>query len=652
MGFKGSMIGVEIAFFLAFLGALSSCGKIDKKPAGIEITTTDTGPPAKSSDKAITDFRFTAAANPALSTDVVGTITKNQITATVPQGTDKSALVADFTTTGASVAVSGITQNSGTTVNDFSSSVTYRVSAEDKSTQDYQVLIDSLATTASNDVTGPTNPSLSINSNGTSTTSTSVTLSLSATDNSGVSAYFISESSQAPSSTDSGWVKVTSTTSYSGSTVFTLSATEGSKPLYAWYQDDAGNLSEATTDSILLTSSWTKQNSSSGTDYTRELSGDSAGNIYFAGSASGSIDGQTALGGQDVIISKYNAAGTLQWTKQEGTTAGDGVGDIQIDAAGNLYVFGTTAGSFGTGGLLGSNDYFLAKYDAAGTLQWRKQSGTNKDDRGVALAVDSAGNSFVVGYSYGAFPANSYLGGWDLYLAKYDSSGTRLWVTQTGTTASDAIYDVAIDSNSNVYLTGFSYGNLHSNSNQGSSDIIVLKYDSNGNRLWTKQIGTAQPDVGYGIDLDKKGNIYVTGVTGASLNNQTYLGSSDIFLLKLDTTGTLLWTKQLGTANADTANGMYVDAKDGIYLTGYVTGAFAGNVDHGGIDMFIAKFDGSGTLLWTKQPGTAGDDKGWGIWVDANGNVWLGGDSTGAFEGTNLGLTDMVMMKNPSGFLP
>ena len=123
---------------------------------------------------------------------------------------------------------------------------------------------------------------------------------------------------------------------------------------------------------------WTRQLGTSSTDRSNGVSADGLGNVYISGCTDGSLGGPNA-GGDDAFVSKYDAAGTLQWTRQLGTSSTDLSHGVSADGLGNVYISGYTDGSLG-GPNAGSYDAFVSKYDAAGTLQWTRQLGTSATD--------------------------------------------------------------------------------------------------------------------------------------------------------------------------------------------------------------------------------------------------------------------------------
>jgi len=195
-----------------------------------------------------------------------------------------------------------------------------------------------------------------------------------------------------------------------------------------------------------------------------------------------------------------------------------------------------------------------------------KQLGTSSKDYGTSVTTDSSGNIYVTGYTEGGLDGNTNSGESDIFLVKYSSSGSELRPKQLGTSSSDSGNGVITDSSGNIYVTGYTLGGLDGNTNSGSYDMFLVKYNSSGTKQWTKQLGTSSSDSGNGVTTDSSGNIYVTGSTGGGLDGNTNYGNdcsvpprfwnsinncSDIFIVKYNSSGTKQWTKQLGTSSGD-----------------------------------------------------------------------------------------------------
>ncbi|MCP4379176.1 MAG: PEP-CTERM sorting domain-containing protein [bacterium] len=395
-----------------------------------------------------------------------------------------------------------------------------------------------------------------------------------------------------------------------------------------------------------MTIDWTRQLGTASDDYGKGVAVDGSGNVYVTGNTGGGIDGNTNAGSYDMFLTKYNTGGTKQWTRQLGSSSSDIGYGVSVDGSGNAYVTGETLGGLDGNTSAGSGDMFLTKYNTSGTKQWTKQLGTSSNDGGASVSVDGSGNSYVTGTTTGGLDGNTNAGFGDMFLTKYNTGGTKQWTRQLGSSGNDLGNGVSVDGSGNAYATGRTYGDLDGNTNAGSYDMFLTKYNTGGTKQWTRQLGTSDSDGGYGVSVDGSGNAYVTGSTQGDLDGNTNAGDFDIFLTKYNTSGAKQWTKQLGTSSGDYGWSVSVDSSGKAYVTGYTYGDLDGNTSAGEWDMFLTKYDTDGTKLWTKQLGTGSDDEGYGVSVDSSGNAYVTGTTSGGLNGnTNAGSSDMFLVK-------
>ena len=381
-------------------------------------------------------------------------------------------------------------------------------------------------------------------------------------------------------------------------------------------------------------------------DYANGVATDSSGNVYVAGGTIGGLDGNTSSGNTDLFVVKYNASGTKQWTKQLGSSGRDSANGVATDSSGNVYVTGVTFGGLDCNTSAGANDLFVVKYNASGTKQWTKQLGSASSDFANGVATDSSENVYVAGATYGGLDNNTSAGNSDLFVVKYNSSGTKQWTKQLGTAEYDEARGVAIDLSGNVYVVGGTKGNLKGNSNSGRTDLFVVKYNSSGTRQWTKLLGTSDTDLANGVATDSSGNVYVAGVTYKHLDGNTSAGKADLFVVKYNSSGTKQWTKQLGTSSRDHARGVATDSSGNVYVTGDTYGGIDSNTNAGYNDLFVVKYNSSGTKQWTKQLGTSSTDLANGVATDSSGDVYVTGGTYGGLDGnTNAGNSDLFVVK-------
>jgi len=140
--------------------------------------------------------------------------------------------------------------------------------------------------------------------------------------------------------------------------------------------------------------------------------------------------------------------------------------------------------------------------------------------------------------TFGGLDWNTSAGANDLFVVKYNSSGTKEWTKQLGSASSDFANGVATDSSGNVYVAGGTYGGLDGNNSAGNSDLFVVKYNSSGTKQWTKQMGSSSRDYDYGVATDSSRNVYVSGDTYGGLDNNTNAGYNDLFVVKYNSSGT------------------------------------------------------------------------------------------------------------------
>lgn len=120
-------------------------------------------------------------------------------------------------------------------------------------------------------------------------------------------------------------------------------------------------------------------------------------------------------------------------------------------------------------------------------IEWIRQFGTENDDCGMVLAIDTSGNLYVAGMTSGTFPGQTSSGAQDVFLAKFNPAGCQLWVRQFGTSRHDFGNGVAVDTWGNIYVSGFTQGGTFPGQvNLGGEDAFLAKYDSNGNQIWIR----------------------------------------------------------------------------------------------------------------------------------------------------------------------
>lgn len=362
---------------------------------------------------------------------------------------------------------------------------------------------------------------------------------------------------------------------------------------------------------------WGRVINASQDDYIYGITIDSSNNIYLVGQYRGSSaflgNGVTlpTPSAVDGFLVKYDSAGIPQWEKTVNATAvNDRVNSVGIDNSGNVYITGFYSASGATVNLgngvilldaLGGSDAFLIKYNSAGVTQWGKRIGSSTSDEGTDLAIDSTGNSYVVGYynvginfGNGVTLGNAF-GGQDSFLLKSDSSGLAQWAKRINSSGLDNADAVQIDSSGNIYVLGeYASGSTTSLGNGvnlppsvgSSQDIVLLKYNSQGLEQWAKYINSSVTDYGGEMTLDLLGNVYITGTyrngpiyLGNNIILPLFVGFDDIFFVKYNSNGIPQWRKVINSTGMDgspspgSSIGITVDNTGNMYTTGLYNGA-------------------------------------------------------------------------------
>jgi hypothetical protein len=303
------------------------------------------------------------------------------------------------------------------------------------------------------------------------------------------------------------------------------------------------------------------------------------------------------------------------------------------------------------------------------TYAWAKNEGLWAYDYGLGVTTDPTGNVYVAGkYELSAvFSGNTITcaGNHDCYLAKYTPSGSLSWIRTAGGANGDYYNSIASDA-TYIYAGGEIEGggtitfpgSTVTLQGQGDNDIVLAKYDQNGNLIWARSAGWKYNESVHGIAVDAAGNVYVGGRFSDTLiiGSQTLYGytQKDFFVAKYDANGTFQWARQGGGPGRDDVKGLVCDAAGNVYITGvYENGMKLGATTYSttnGVyyDAFLAKYDASGNLQWVQTEGGDYDDAAWAITIDNAGMIY----TTGEFNASAyFGATQLITSGNADIFV-
>jgi hypothetical protein len=418
---------------------------------------------------------------------------------------------------------------------------------------------------------------------------------------------------------------------------------QGNHDIYVAQYSSSGNLN------------WIRTGGGPSGDYAHALAVEGS-YVYIAGEIQGSnskiiFPGSsitlTAVGDNDVFLAKYTLSGTLLWARSAGAGTSEKALGIAVDKSGNVFICGYYTGytKFGSTPVYnsGGNDIFIAKYDANGNFQWVQKAGGVGRDEAKAIKCDASGNVYITGaYSDGCKFGSQTLTAtkWEMFLAKYSTAGSLLWVKKGGGKYDDVGWSLAIDNYNNLYVGGefnssANFGGL-AITTTGSSDIFVARYDLNGNINWIRKAGGTLPDRARGIACAGS-NVYITGQYGKTAYFGPYTrvaaDSSDIFIACLDNAGNYKWVSTGGgTADAyedlgyESGNAICAETSGNVYATGaMLNGATFGSTTlsaYARTDMFLVKITSPATRdddpVAENDPGDIGGQS---VFTDNQGNL-------------------------------
>lgn len=293
---------------------------------------------------------------------------------------------------------------------------------------------------------------------------------------------------------------------------------------------------------------------------------------------------------------------------------------------------------------------------AAGGYAGASRYGDGAADSAWSVAVDAAGNAFVVGnftgnITFGSYPLTGQ-GGWDVFVTKLSPSGAVLWAKGFGDGGDDYARGVAVDPAGNVIVVGhfdgainFGNGDLPS---AGGLDVFVAKFDTGGNHLHSNRFGQPANQWAFSVAADSTGAYAVVGNTEESFDfgagSLTYGGDLDGFVVKFDGTDTAVWSRGIGDGAWQWCDEVVVDANDDVI----VGGEFGGTVDFGNgalssadaLDIFVARLYSNGTHAMSTRFGSTGDQWLYALAVDPGDHILLGGHFWGTVNFGGSDLTD------------
>ncbi|HWQ66085.1 MAG TPA: PEGA domain-containing protein [Methanospirillum sp.] len=374
-------------------------------------------------------------------------------------------------------------------------------------------------------------------------------------------------------------------------------------------------------------------------DYANDIRQTSDGGYIVAGSSTSSDeDVKGTHGYYDFWVVRLDSVGKMAWQKCLGGSHGDEANSIQQTSDGGYIVAGSTDSFDGNvsgyhGPYVGKNDMWVVKLDPVGNIVWQKCLGGTGTEEAQSIQQTSDGGYIVTGWttSNDGDVSGNHAGTYDYWVVKLNSVGTIVWQKCLGGTGTDEARSIQQTSDGGYIVAGYSdsrNGDLYGF--HGADDYWVVKLSSVGTIEWQKCLGGSYYDKAYSIQQTSDGGYIVTGYT--SSDNGDVAGRhnySDYWVVKLNSVGTIVWQKCLGSNSSDDARSIQ-QTSDGGYIVAGTTVGNDGDVsgNHGKNDYWIVKLNAAGTIEWQKSLGGKSNEESMAIRQTREGGFIVAGYAT------------------------
>jgi hypothetical protein len=408
---------------------------------------------------------------------------------------------------------------------------------------------------------------------------------------------------------------------------------------------------------------WVKNFGGSGEDTPRTLITTSDGGYAILGyTNSTDVDlVDKTLEVNDYWLLKLDADGNLQWSKTYGGSKDDRGQSVVQTTDGGYAITGYAMSSDGDGSKNeGFHDNWIVKLDATGNIEWEQSYGFSGHDHSYDLLQTNDGGYFFIGFlDITAARADGYEekgysltrhGVGEFWGTKIDAQGNIEWRRYFGGTNNDRAHAVVQADDGGFVMAGFSESDDFDISNtKGSYDFWVLKINPQGDLVWERSFGGTGIEISQDLVKTEDGNYVVTGHTfSADTNISKNNGESDIWMIKIDDSGNLLWETTFGGSQFDAAENVSLAGDGGFIISGNSKSSDADLTENEGEnDIWVIKTDANGTLIWQKNYGGTGLDFGFDALQNQDGSILLVGevDGSGFQELQGKGKTDLVLIK-------
>ena len=455
-------------------------------------------------------------------------------------------------------------------------------------------------------------------------------------------------------------------------------------------------------DNEIVIYSWAKTFGGTEGDTIFSVTTDKLGNIYCAGRFDGTADFNpeigksniTSNGSYDAFLTKINANGSYSWTITFGGPGNEAVSHVATDLLGNIFIAGQFEGTvdFNPGpevenmDSLGDVDCFLTKINFDGSYAWTKIFGGTGYDPISGIKIDLSGNIYIAGSFDGIVDFDpgeevdnkTSSGSFDCFLTKINSDGSYAWTKTFGGIDNDGVESIATDAHGNIYIAGIFTDTVDFDPGTGTdirssidaSDIFLSKINTDGAYSWTKIFGGIGNAGAFGIEIDKAGNIYISGGYSGATDFDPSTGTDirpcidggDVYLTRINENGTYGWTMTFASLSSDNTTILQIDDICNIYIAG----GFSGTVDFnpgtgvdsktscGSFTAFVTRISCNGTYCWTHTFSADGSAYIYSMDTINSKNIFIAGSFSGQADFdpsdkisicTSSGLSDCFLVK-------
>ena len=388
---------------------------------------------------------------------------------------------------------------------------------------------------------------------------------------------------------------------------------------------------------ITISNTWTTVLGSSTYNTGRILIG-SDGSIYISGGKLGTTSEA------DTYLIKYTSSGQKVWTTSIATISTETGAYPALGPDGSIYIAGATDGALYGTSFNGGYDAYITKYSSSGVQLWTKLFGTNANEMADAIATSLDGCFYISGFTDGSPDGQVNNGNYDGFLVKYNANGEKIWTRLFGTSTTDLPTDITTATDGSIYVTGATYGSM-TGTNSGKSDVFVTKYTASGVKVWTKQFGTSGDDIGMTIKTGADGSVYVGGATDGSFDGNINSGGLDGFLTKFSADGLKVWTKFIGTNSTDGIGSLAIGIDGAIYASGTTAGSLDGKINKGDTAGYLIKYTPDGVKIWTELIDTSSEDTALSVATSTDVSIYVTGYTEGQLNGQKVTGSDIYITK-------